>query len=60
MSIEEINEMVFKRDSLTDEEKESLSKAIVENEEARSIAIRGALAENNMQLATYLVLKGKQ
>lgn len=57
MSIEEINNMCAKRDSLTLEEKEILSKAILENEEARAIALKGALHENNMPLATYLALK---
>ena len=56
MSIEEINDLVKRYDSLSLDEKEKLKNAILNNEEARNIALRGAIIGNNMQLATYLTL----
>lgn len=56
MSIREINRMSKRYDTLTPEEKEKLKEGILNNDKARSVAINGALSNDDFQLAVVLTL----
>lgn len=59
MTLKKIDEMVSRVNTLTEEEKEKLAKGILKNKKARGIAISGAIAENNMKLASILLFAKK-
>lgn len=56
MTIDQINEKIAKRDSLTEQELIELRDAILANPVAKDITIRGALALNDFNFAVRLAL----
>jgi len=57
MTIHQINRMSARRKYLTKKELRKLEQGIVNNKEAREIAIRGAIALEDFDLVLYLSLK---
>ena len=57
MTLEEIDQLIAKRDSLTSIELEELKKGIFNNSEAKDLAILGAIELSNFSLAISLIDK---
>ncbi len=55
MQVAQIDEMLQRKDTLSEDEKSQVVKAIYENEEANTIAVRGAIMSGNMGLALHLI-----
>jgi len=57
MTIDQINKALERRDELTDQEKENVRKAIINNPKANEIATRGAIIKGNYELAGWFTMK---
>jgi hypothetical protein len=57
MTSTKINELVSKKNQLSLKEKQKLAKGILNNKEAREIAMIGALHQGNFDLAVSLMVK---
>ncbi|RPI84280.1 MAG: hypothetical protein EHM34_03890 [Nitrosopumilales archaeon] len=56
MTVEQIQEMVDRKDTLSPEEKHVLVKAMLANPKAKEILLSGALAQDNLELFIEIML----
>ena len=55
MRLNKINELIEKKEQLTEKEKEELKQGILTNKKARETAINGAIFMGNLNLAVHLL-----